>query len=289
MRIRASVGWQWAVWALLFLGAALANVAVAWLEAVQDGKRFDPGPELLFQLTSIVVSLCLLPLLLAACQRWPLHLDTWRRRLPAYLAGAVLWWLLHVSGMVVLRQLVLAAMGTSYSFGGTLSHWLYELVKDAQTVFLLVWAAHAAAWYERARQGEAQLLAPADDAGLAGVPESRPVEERPAQFLVRKLGKDFLVATADIEYAQANGNYVNLHVRGHVYPLRSTMAALRGKLDPAVFLSTHRSWLVNRHFLVAIEPQDGGEAMLLMRDGAQVPCSRRQLPDLRQALAGTGA
>jgi len=36
----------------------------------------------------------------------------------------------------------------------------------------------------------------------------------------------------------------------------------------------------------SIEPLDGGEALLHMADGAKVPCSRRQLPVLRQALGG---
>jgi len=111
--------------------------------------------------------------------------------------------------------------------------------------------------------------------------------EQPAHFLVRKLGKEFLVATADIEYAQASGNYVNLRVRGHDYPLRITMAVLEQRLDREQFLRPHRSWLVSRAQLRSIEPLDGGEAVLHMADGAKVPCSRRQLPLLRQALSAT--
>jgi hypothetical protein len=41
------------------------------------------------------------------------------------------------------------------------------------------------------------------------------------------LGREFLVAAADVEWLQASGNYVNLRVRGHDYPLRSTLAAMR--------------------------------------------------------------
>ena len=44
--------------------------------------------------------------------------------------------------------------------------------------------------------------------------------------LVRKLGKEFLVPVAEIEWLQAQANYVNLHVGGKAYPLRSTMAAV---------------------------------------------------------------
>ena len=73
----------------------------------------------------------------------------------------------------------------------------------------------------RRLQGEASLLAAPDD----DAPPLEPVE-RPERFLVRKLGREFLVAAADIEWLQASGNYVNLRVRGRDYPLRSTIAAI---------------------------------------------------------------
>lgn len=161
-----------------------------------------------------------------------------------------------------------------------MQRFAYEYLKDVRTFALFVALEHLAGWFGRRRQGEASLLA-APDVG----PPVEPVE-RPQHFLVRKLGKEFLVATEDVEYAQAAGNYVNLRVRGHDYPLRITMAVLELRLDPLVFLRPHRSWLINRGQLRSIEPLDGGEALLHMADGAKIPCSRRQLPLLRQALAG---
>ncbi|SON77106.1 AlgR/AgrA/LytR family regulatory protein (fragment) [Xanthomonas phaseoli pv. phaseoli] len=112
--------------------------------------------------------------------------------------------------------------------------------------------------------------------------------DRPERFLVRKLGRDFLVATADIEWIQASGNYVNLHVRGHDYPLRSTMAAIEAKLDPAVFVRIHRSYLVNLGQVQAIEPSDSGDARVHLRDASVLPCSRSHLAGLR-THAGQGA
>lgn len=267
---------------LLFAGIATANVMVKAMAAARDRRVFDAMGVVIDEYSSVAVSLLLLAVLVAAVNRWPLHADTWRRRLLPYLLGAVAWWLLHVVGMVGLRMGVHGLIGSHYSFGAWPQQWLYELFKDIQTYVLLVCAVHGSAWLVRRQQGEAALLA-APDAG-------HPVEpvERPGHFLVRKLGKEFLVATADIEYAQACGNYVNLHVRAHVYPLRITMAALELRLDPARFLRSHRSWLVNRGCLLAIEPSDGGEAMLHMADGTRVPCSRRQLPLLRQALDARG-
>ncbi len=267
-------------WVVLFLGTAAANVLAKAMMAARDGLPSQWMAATIDEFSSALVSLLLLTVLIRAASRWPLHTDTWRQRLAPYLLGAVAWWLLHVSAMVLLRKAVHAVLGSHYTFGDWPAQWFYEFFKDIQTYALLVSAVHALAWFGRRRQGEATLLAAPDEG-----PPVEPVD-RPDHFLVRKLGKEFLVATADVEYAQAAGNYVNLRVRGHDYPLRITMAVLEARLDPVLFLRSHRSWLVNRGQLRSIEPLDGGEALLHMADGARVPCSRRQLPLLRQALGG---
>lgn len=269
-------------WLALFQGTALANVLARWMADARDGVAFEWTRHAIDEFSSATVSLLLLAALIRITARWPLHADTWRRRMLPYLAGALLWWLLHVMGMVGLRNVLHALLGSHYTFGRWPQQWFYEFFKDVQTYATLLSAVHALAWFGRRRQGEAHLLAPPDDG-----PPVEPVD-RPAHFLVRKLGREFLVATSDLEYAQASGNYVNLRVRGHDYPLRITMAALEQRLDPVRFLRVHRSWVVNRAQLRSIEPTEGGEALLHMADGAKVPCSRRQLPLLRQALAGEG-
>ena len=131
----------------------------------------------------------------------------------------------------------------------------------------------------RRLQGEASLLdAPDDDA-----PPVEPIE-RPERFLVRKLGREFLVPAADIESLQAAGNYVNLRVRGREYPLRSTIAAIEARLDPRRFRRVHRSHIVNLDHVASIEPLETGDARVHLRDGQIVPVSRRYLGVLRDSL-----
>jgi hypothetical protein len=268
------------VWSVILLTTAVANALVEVMDAGRRGEDLGLWQPMIWELSSVTMILLTLPVLWWGCQRWPLHADTWKRRLPLYLLASVAWSLVHVTGMMGLRHLAYAALGYHYQDDAS---WpvrlVYEYLKDVRAFFTFVAIEHFFSWFGRRRQGEAHLLAAPDDAP--------PVDavERPERFLVRKLGRDFLVATGDIEYAQAAGNYVNLRVRGHDYPLRSTMAALEERLDPAVFVRAHRSWLVNVRHLVSIEPLDGGEALLHMDDGGRVPCSRRQLPSFRQALA----
>ncbi|WP_253254258.1 LytTR family DNA-binding domain-containing protein [Xanthomonas arboricola] len=273
----ASAGRHWValIWLLVFYGSALGNTASTWLAARRDGQPLLLWQVLTWELSSATVSLLLLPPLIWLCTRWPLHADVWRRRIPLYMAAALVWWLLHVSGMVLLRKLVYLAVGAHYDFGALWLQWIYELSKDLRTFALLVALRHTLAWYGRRRQGEAHLLAAPD--------EGQPVEplDRPERFLVRKLGRDFLVATADIEWVQASGNYVNLHVRGHDYPLRSTMAAIEARLDPAVFVRIHRSYLVKLARVQAIEPLESGDARVHLSDATVLPCSRRYLAALR--------
>ncbi len=286
---RSSPRWRPAsrllVWAAILLGSAAANAVVEVMDAQRRGEALALWEPMTWELSSAGMILLTLPLLWWGCQRWPLHADTWRRRLPLYLAASVAWSLLHVVGMMLLRHLAYASVGEHYVDG---SSWptrlLYEYLKDVRAFFSFVAIEHFFSWFGRRRQGEAHLLAAPEDA-----PPVEPVD-RPERFLVRKLGRDFLVATNDIEYAQAAGNYMNLRVRGHDYPLRSTLATLEARLDPARFVRIHRSYLLNLAVLVSIETLDSGEARVHLADGTVLPCSRRQLPGLRAALGqGTTA
>lgn len=271
--------WVVVFWIVVFLSAGLGNAATGLMDAQRDGLPIAAWQLLTWELSSVGISLALLPLVLAACARWPLHADNWRRRLPLYLLGSVVWSVLHVAGMVAVRKAVYALLGDHYDFGDLWVRWGYEYLKDVRTFFLLVITSHGAAWFGRRLQGEARLFDLPDEG-----PPLEPVE-RPERFLVRKLGRDFLVAAADIEWLQAAGNYVNLHLRGHDYPLRSTLAGIEARLDPAVFVRVHRSYLVNLGRVVSIEPQDSGDASVHMDDGSVLPCSRRYLPALRDAAA----
>ena len=131
------------------------------------------------------------------------------------------------------------------------------------------------------REGEARVLDAPEPAPQAQ--PAAPSAARPERFLVRKLRKEFLIAAGDIEWLQAQGNYVGLHVNGHDYLLRSTLADFLEQLDPARFVRVHRSYAVNLDRVAEIEPLDAGDARLKMKDGTQVPCSRRYREALGKA------
>lgn len=275
-----------AVWALVFGAGAAANVAITLIDARRHGLAIEPWQPVVWEGSSALVSLLLVPPLLWLCERWPLHADTWLRRLPVYAVASLAWSLLHVAGMVLLRVGAYALMGEDYGFDWRIG-LPYEYIKDLQTFSLIVFIAHGYSWLWRRLQGEAHLLGQPDP----GVPAPR--DERgalPERFLVRKLGREFLVAADDIEWLQASGNYVNLHVAGRAYPLRSTLVGIEAMLDPERFARIHRSYMVNLGQVDSIEPLDTGDARIHMRDGTALPCSRSHRDAFRARYgAGSGA
>lgn len=266
-------------WVANYTLSAAANSATALIDIRRAGLDFEPWEPVAWEWSSAMVALALVPALVWYTRRVPLHLDNWRRALPLHLLGSLVWSLLHVAGMVLVREQVYAMQGRDYQFGAWLGEFGYEYLKDVRSYASMVVGIEVYRWFLRRLQGEASVLAQADDLPAVDAPQ------RPERFLVRKLGKEFLVSASEVEWLQASGNYVNLHVRGRAYPLRSTMAAIEPQLDPARFVRVHRSHIVNLDCVAEIRPLDTGDARILMRDGSEVPCSRRHRDALRPAVA----
>ncbi|MGY3265073.1 LytTR family DNA-binding domain-containing protein [Lysobacter sp. HA35] len=269
---------EYGFWIGLFVINAVANSITSNLDlhrAHVDVRDWEP---VIWELSSNFMILLLVPTIVAFTRWRPMEFANWRRRLGEYFVASLVWSALHVVGMVALRKVAYAALGGHYDFGNWLIESGYEYLKDVRGFATIVLTIEAYRLFLRRLQGEASLLGTPDDATPAET------VARPERFLVRKLGKEFLVPAADIEWLQASGNYVNLRVRGRDYPLRSTMAQIEECLDPATFRRVHRSYMVNLDRIERIEPVDSGDARIVMQDGASVPCSRRY----RAALRGDG-
>lgn len=262
-------------WVLYYLSGAVLDTAIVGLDVRRLHLQFGTWEPAVWEWSSHLVMLALVPAVIAFERRMPLHFGMLRRNLPWHVVAAVVFSAVHVLGMVGLRKLAYGFVGASYDFGSWPREMFYEFLKDGRSYVAILFTVLLYRLLLLRLQGEASLLEAPD--------EGPPVEpiERPERFLVRKLGKEFLVAAADIEWLQASSNYVNLHVRGRDYPLRITMAAVQTRIDPARFVRVHRSYMVNLDCVSEIEPLESGDARLLMRDGTRIPCSRRYRSALR--------
>ncbi len=93
--------------------------------------------------------------------------------------------------------------------------------------------------------------------------------------LMIKSGNDiFFVKTADIDWIEAAGNYVYLHIGTKTRLLRDTMNNLATKLDPKKFVRIHRSQIVNIERIKKMQPSSHGEYLVIMGDNTELLLTR---------------
>lgn len=90
------------------------------------------------------------------------------------------------------------------------------------------------------------------------------------------------VPVDQVDWFEAAGNYVRLHVGSDSHLVRTSLGGLAGRLDPRRFARIHRSTIVNRARVRELEPWFGGDYILHLDDGRKLRVSRTH----RAALLG---
>ena len=105
-----------------------------------------------------------------------------------------------------------------------------------------------------------------------------------ARLVARLGGKHYLVSVNDVEWLEAEKNYVRVHTSSATHLIRRTMKALETQLDPKRFVRVHRSVIVAIDKIVSLEAGEHGEYSIVLRSGARLQSSRRYAEHLRSAL-----
>ena len=96
----------------------------------------------------------------------------------------------------------------------------------------------------------------------------------PRRFLVKGDGQMYFVAVDDIDWIEAYGNYVRLHVDKGVHLIRETLGNIERKLDPTRFARVHRSSVVNLDRVARMDLWGAGDYVVLLKDGTKLKLSR---------------
>lgn len=133
----------------------------------------------------------------------------------------------------------------------------------------------------------AQARADLQEVMRAVRPERRRFLQR---VVVTTAGRLVFLKATEIDWLEASGNYVTLHVGRETYLLRETLTAFDEKLDPEQFVRLHRSAIVNVERIRQLLPWSRGEQMAVLHDGTQLTIGRafrpRLLGMMSNAIAG---
>jgi two-component system LytT family response regulator len=122
---------------------------------------------------------------------------------------------------------------------------------------------------------------------LALVKDLRRDQPKTDRLVVKSGGRLFFLRTDEIDWVEAAGNYVRLHVGATSHLLRETMNAIEGRLDPEKFFRIHRSRIVNMERIQEMQPWLNGEYAVLLRTGTRLTLSRGYREKLQERLGKT--
>lgn len=269
--------WEVLIVAAFLLIGLFANVGIVSIEYARSGNDWNRWAPWVLETTSHIGLAVIVPIILWFDRRFPIRADTWRVSIPAHALFSVVASLIHVLVMYGGRVLVYRILSPEapYHWADWPGEFAYEYLKDFRAYMLILILVYLYRFIILRLRGEAGFVA-GDDSDSAP-----PVSDR---FLVKKLGREFLVRVADIEWIESAGNYVNLHVRGRVYPLRDTMTNISERLAAQGFQRVHRSAIVNLDQVAEIVSYDTGDGEARLHTEASVPVSRRFRKELRARL-----
>jgi two-component system, LytTR family, response regulator len=116
------------------------------------------------------------------------------------------------------------------------------------------------------------------------VQDLKPSAHRLERFVIKSGGRVFFVRADEIDWIEAAGNYVKLHVGGEAHLFRETMNALESQLDADIFFRIHRSHIVNIERVKELQPWFNGEYVVFLRSGTRLTLSRGYREKLQERI-----
>ncbi len=96
---------------------------------------------------------------------------------------------------------------------------------------------------------------------------------------------ELLLDAGEIDWIGAEDYHAGIHAGRKHYRVRESLAALESRLDPARFVRVHRSAIVRVDGVRELQTGSSErEAVLVLRDGTELPVSRRRLAKVRRSL-----
>jgi two-component system LytT family response regulator len=135
---------------------------------------------------------------------------------------------------------------------------------------------------ERLRAPQVQAFA---QAALASVVQEAAQRHAPLErVLIRDGARVHVVATADIDYIEAQDDYVAICAGGKRWLKNQRLSELERQLDPRAFLRVHRSYIVKVEAIARIEPASKDTHCAVLGDGTRIPISRSGYQKVREII-----
>ena len=105
-----------------------------------------------------------------------------------------------------------------------------------------------------------------------------------SRILVKAEGRRFFVKSTEIDWIEADRNYVRLHVGKVTHTIRDRISHLEETLDPRLFARIHRSTIVNLNRVREMQQWFSGDYVVILEDGTRLRLSRHYRDRVEQQV-----
>src|SRR5438105_3429759 len=119
---------------------------------------------------------------------------------------------------------------------------------------------------------------------VAAIQKPRPDARKPERLAFKANGRVIFVRVGDIEWIEADGNYVRMHVGAIAHQLRETIGGMETQLPSDRFMRISRSAIVNMDRIKELQPMFYGDYAVILQNGARLNMSRNFRDRLEKLL-----
>lgn len=94
------------------------------------------------------------------------------------------------------------------------------------------------------------------------------------RIVVRDRGQVHMIPLAEIDYIEAQDDYISIQWQGRSVLKTQSLSALEAQLDEHVFVRIHRSYIVRLNAVKALERVSKDAQLAVLSSGAKLPISR---------------
>jgi two-component system LytT family response regulator len=103
-----------------------------------------------------------------------------------------------------------------------------------------------------------------------------------SEVVARDRGRALRIPVGEIDWVEAEDNYVRVHTAGRSHLIRGTISALERDLDPGLFIRIHRSMIVNVSRARELRHSLRGGYVLVLGNGEKLKVSRAHRKKVRE-------
>jgi two-component system LytT family response regulator len=279
-------------WIAVAAVALAQRVIAGWLR----GERIDPWRAMRYDAGLLALWALATPLILRSAARWPVRTSRLARHLAIHVALGSLFIL--ATNFLIRIPLFLAPGGA-----GLGAMWRDTLLgvttyyPPALIVYgVIVAIGHLTSAGDAAPAAAGPAAPPERDAAAAAMPDAPDATDggeepgsagdglTPERLVVREWNRVHLIRLGDIEWIEADDNYVVVHAGGRAYKGRERIGDVEARLDPKRFVRIHRSTIVPIARIREVQPLGHRDHAVILHGGKVLRVARTRLAALEAAL-----